>query len=68
MVVERSDSEILIKISSNISERKFQSILQYLRYEELTSESNATEEQIDELISDAKKGRWEKIKKEISMA
>jgi len=68
MIVERSDSEILIKISSNISERKFQSILRYLRYEELTSDSNATEEQIDELISDAKKGRWEKIKTEISMA
>jgi len=39
--------------------------MDYLRYEELTSDSNATQEDVDILTSEAKKGRWDRIKKEI---
>ena len=41
---------------------KIQSILDYLRYEELTSQSKATEKDVDELTKEAKKGRWEKTR------
>jgi hypothetical protein len=67
MIVERLNNEILIRIPSNMTSSKIQSILDYLRYEELTSETGASQEDVDSLISEAKKGRWEKVKKEIGL-
>ncbi len=67
MIVERLNNEILIRIPSNMSSSRIQSIIDYLRYEELTSESKATQEDIDILANEAKKGRWDRIKKEIGL-
>lgn len=50
-----------------MSSSRIQSIIDYLRYEELTSDSGATEEDVDILTSEAKKGRWGRIKKEIGL-
>ena len=65
MIVERLNNEILIRIPSTMISSRIQSIMDYLRYEELTSDSNATQEDVDILTSEAKKGRWDRIKKEI---
>jgi hypothetical protein len=65
MIVERLNNEILIRIPSTMTSSRIQSIMDYLRYEELTSDSNATQEDVDILNSEAKKGRWDRIKKEI---
>lgn len=55
MVVERFDNEILVKIPAKMSSARIQSLLDYLRYEELTSDSIANQEDIDNLSSEAKK-------------
>jgi hypothetical protein len=65
MIVEHINNEILIRIPSNMTSSRIQSIIDYLRYEELTSDSRATQEDVDILTSEAKKGRWDRIKKEI---
>ena len=67
MTVEIQNNEILVrfKIGSRVS--KIQSILDYLRYEELTSKSTATEQDIEVLVKETKKERWEKIKKQVSL-
>ena len=65
MIVERKDNEIIIRIPADIGYARIQRILDYLRYEELTSESTATAEDAQNLVNEAKTGRWEKIKKEI---
>lgn len=67
MIVERKDNEILVRFSANTKASKIQSILDYLRYEELTSKSKATEKDIDYLTKQSKSDRWEKIKKEIGL-
>ncbi|MDP3435065.1 MAG: hypothetical protein Q8T04_19165 [Bacteroidota bacterium] len=67
MIVERLNNEILIRIPSNMTSSRIQSIMDYLRYEELTSDSSATQEDVDILASEAKKGRWDRIKKEIGL-
>lgn len=41
--------------------------MDYLRYEELTSQSKATEKDVEKLVNEAKAGRWGKIKKEIGL-
>ncbi len=65
MIVERQNNEILVRFSADAKASKIQSILDYLRYLELTSKSNATEKDIDKLVIESKSNRWEKIKKEI---
>lgn len=65
MIVERKDNEILVRFSAGTKASKIQSILDYLRYEELTSKSNATEEDVDNLVKESKISRWDKIKNEI---
>ena len=67
MIVERQNNEILVRFDAGTKTSTIQTILDYLRYEELTSKSTATEDDVDVLIKDAKKGRWNRIKKEIGL-
>jgi len=67
MIVERKDNEILVRFSAGTKASRIQSILDYFRYEELTSKSRATEKDIDNLTKKSKSDRWEKIKKEIGL-
>lgn len=67
MKVERINNEFIVRFSPGTKTSKIQSILDYLRYEELTSQSNATEEDVDKLTKQAKKGRWERIKRDLGL-
>jgi len=67
MRVERQNNQILVRFDAGTKASKIQAILDYLRYEELTSKSTATDEDVDKLLKDIKKGRWNKIKKEIGL-
>ncbi|MFA6402411.1 MAG: hypothetical protein WCX31_12435 [Salinivirgaceae bacterium] len=67
MMVERLNNEILVRSAAGTKTSKIQTILDYLRYEELTSNSTATEEDVNKLVREAKKGRWERIKKEVGL-
>jgi uncharacterized protein YdeI (YjbR/CyaY-like superfamily) len=67
MKIERKDNEILIRFTPGTQTARMQSIIDYLRYEELTSTSQATEEDVEKLTQEAKKGRWERTKREIGL-
>jgi hypothetical protein len=67
MIVERQDNELLVRFPAGLKTTKIQAILDYLRYEELTSKSNPTENDINELLKQTKKGRWERTKKELGL-
>jgi len=67
MIVERQNNEILVRFSAGTKISRIQSILDYLRYEELTSNSSATEDDVDILVKSVKKGRWNKIKGELGL-
>jgi hypothetical protein len=67
MIVERQNNELLVRIKVGDKASKVQSILDYLKYEELISKSEATQEDLDSLLKEIKKDRWDKIKKEIGI-
>lgn len=67
MIIERQNNEILVRFSAGNNASRIQSILDYLRYEELTSKSKATQKDLNLLLKEAKKGRLNKIKKEIGL-
>lgn len=65
MIVERQNNEILVRFSADSKASEIQSVLDYLRYIELTAKSKASQKDLEKLIKDSKSTRWEKIKKEI---
>jgi len=67
MTVERKDNEILVRLSAENKLSRIQSILDYLRYEELTAKSKATQKELNLLLKESKKGRFNKIKKEMRL-
>jgi len=67
MIVERQDNEILVRFSAKMKTSRIQTILDYLRYEELTSKSTATENNVDDFLKVVKKGRWNSIKEELGL-
>lgn len=67
MLIEKENNEIVVRFSAGKKASKIQAILDYLRYEELTAKSDATEGDKNKLMRDVKKGRFEKIKREIEL-
>lgn len=60
MAVSRKGDELIIKLSENINTEILQRLIDYINYNELTSKSNAKQEEIDKLASSVNKGWWSK--------
>ncbi len=60
--VERTDEAILVKLPLDTQSIDIQQMLNYFEYVQLASQSKATQEQIDDLAREAKKGWWENNK------
>lgn len=58
MIVERTNDQIIIKVSPDVDSFGFQRILDYLTYLELTSKSKATQEQADKLADELNENWW----------
>ncbi len=62
MQIERTDKEILIRVSANTDLTGLQRILDYIKFREIASKSKVTQGQIDELAKQSKSSWWEKNK------
>jgi hypothetical protein len=62
MQIERTNKEILIRLSSGTDLVGLQRILDYLKFREIASKSKASQKQIDELASKSKSSWWNKNK------
>ena len=58
MVIERTDSEIIVKIPAMTDVDDIQQLMDYLSYKSIVSRSQTTQPVIDELVETIKKGRW----------
>ena len=67
MIIERNKNEIMVRFKVGNNASRVQAILDYLRYFELTAGSVATETDIDKLLDESKKGRWERVKHELGL-
>jgi len=67
MIVERQNDEIVVRFSAGIKTARIQALLDYLRYEELTSKSSASESDVDELVNEIKVGRWPEAKENLGL-
>ncbi len=62
LTIERTDQEIIIRLPLDLEVMDIQRMLDYLSYKKAIKDSQAKQEQIDQLAKDAQKGWWEKNK------
>lgn len=62
MTLERTASEVIIRLPSNINWEDLELMLKFIRYRERVSKSKAKQEDIDRLASDVNKQWWEENK------
>ena len=66
MLVERTDKEIIIRLSASIDTEDLQDILNYARYRELTDGFKVAQKDVDKLASQINKDWWVKNKKQLA--
>jgi hypothetical protein len=64
MILERTNNEILIRLPSNVDLSELQSMINYLRYKELTAKSKGKQLDADELSDEVNQSMLSKIKKQ----
>jgi uncharacterized small protein (DUF1192 family) len=60
MTIERTNDEIIVRLPGNMDFESLQSTIDLLTVTELKSRSVATQEDIDRLVREVKKGWWAK--------
>jgi hypothetical protein len=62
MIIERVNNEIIIRLPGDINIDELQEMTDWFQYMETTRKSKAKQGDVDALVSQIKKGRWEKRK------
>lgn len=58
MVVERTENEVIIRLSANVKAEEIQAIIDFARYKEIVSGFAVTQDVVDELASAVNKTWW----------
>ncbi|KER09848.1 MAG: hypothetical protein HY22_08705 [[Candidatus Thermochlorobacteriaceae] bacterium GBChlB] len=66
MLVQRTDDEVIIRLSASVDTQELQRLLDYLRYKEATSTSRATQADVDKLSRLVKKNRRAKNRRKFA--
>ncbi len=62
MILERTNTEILVRLPSTVDLSELQDMLDYLRYKELTPSANASQSDVDDLSKIINKSMWSNLK------
>lgn len=67
MIIERTKDEVIIRLSPTINEENLQELANYGRYLELTSKFKVSQQQVDDLVKEVKKGRRAKTESKLGL-
>ncbi len=62
MIIERTESEIIIRLPGDINIDELQDMTDWFQYKEITRNSKAKQADVDALVCQIKKGRWDRRK------
>ena len=65
MTVEHTNKEIIFKIPKNTKIEDLQDLADLFEFKQIARKSKATQKELDLLLNEGKKGRWESIKNKI---
>ena len=63
MLIERTNTEVIIRLPSSVKTEDLQDFLNYARYRELTSRFKVSQKEVDKLADEVKKNWWTKNRK-----
>jgi hypothetical protein len=67
MTIERTKDEIIFRLPNNINLDDLQDFADYFKYRTLSKGTKASQSDVDNLVKEIKKGRWEKTKKQLGL-
>jgi hypothetical protein len=67
MKIERTKNEVIITSPATVNVDDLQDLADLIGYKEIASRSKATQQNVDDLVSDIKRGRWEKTKSKLDL-
>lgn len=67
MKIERTKNEVVIRIPASVNVDDLQDLADLIEYKEISTKSKATQKDVDDLVSDIKRGRWEKTKTKLGL-
>jgi hypothetical protein len=62
MILERTNNEIVVRLPANIDLTELQNMLDYLEYKENTTDSKATQGDVDDIAEEINRSIWEQVK------
>jgi hypothetical protein len=65
MIIERINNEVIIRLPGDIDIEDLQDLKDWLQFKETTRKSRAKQADVDALVSQIKKGRWDKRKSQL---
>ena len=60
MIIERTKDEVIIRLPAYVKTDGLQRLVDLLSYKEAVEKSEATQDDVDKLVKEVKKGWWEK--------
>jgi hypothetical protein len=67
MIIERTDKEVIFRLSTTIKLEELQEIADLFTFKEIAKKSKASQAHADELVKKIKKGRWAKTKRKLGL-
>jgi hypothetical protein len=65
MVIERTKTELIIRLPSFVDTDGLQDLINYLTYKEATDKSQAKQADVNKFVKSIKKGWWKQNKKRL---
>ncbi len=65
MLIERTATEVIIRLPAYVETEGLQQLVDYLSYKEATARSKAKQADVDKLAIDVKKGWWAENKERV---
>lgn len=66
MTIERTNKEVIIRLSPNVNTEDLQAFLNYARYKELTANYSVPQKEVDKLAKQINKDWWAKNKNQFA--
>lgn len=67
MQIERTKDEVILRLPADIDIEDLQALINFFEYTQLTKKSKATQQDVDDLVKEVKKGRWAETKSKLGL-
>jgi len=67
MIIERTNKEIIFRVPATMNIDELQDMADLLEFKEIAKKSKATQQDVDNLVKQIKKGRWVDTKNKLNL-